>query len=176
MPSPLPPAPPQDIRPIREAVTIPTSTPEAESSTLPLILWALCGIVAISIVIAFILWLKRRAETKRIPNLQQKAIQQLKDIQKFMTPEHSREYTIAVSNTLRQFIEFRFNLPSTRRTTPEFLQQITQDPSFDLGPYQKSLDHFFPQCDIGKFSGHTLTSEEMTTLHQAALNVIQSEH
>lgn len=177
MPSPLPSAPPQDIRPIREAVTIPAPPSlTAETSYLPLILWVIGSILALAAIAALILYLKRRSEANRIPNLQQKAIQQLADSQKLMTPALSREYTIAVSNILRQFIEARFLLPSTRLTTPEFLQQITQDTSLDLGPYRESLEQFFNRCDFGKFSGHTLPSEEMTTLHQAALDVIQSEH
>jgi len=166
----------EDIRPIREAVSIHIPTPEAETSHLPLILWVLGGVAAIAALIALAIWLKRRAEAKRIPNLKQKAIQHLTDSQKLMTPEHSREFAIAVSNILRQFIEARFKLPSTRRTTPEFLQHISQDKNLSLGVYRKNLDHFFNKCDLGKFSGHTFSAKEMTTLHQAALDVIQSEH
>ena len=178
----LPPAPlatspqTQDIRPIRDAVTIPAPpSPPAEVSHLPLILWIICGIVALAAIAALIIYLKRRAEANRIPNLQQKAIIQLSDCKKLMTPAHSREFTIAVSNILRTFIESRFQLPSTRLTTPEFLTKITHDTTLDLGPYQKSLCEFFNQCDFGKFSGNELDAESLLKLHQTALEVVHAE-
>jgi len=169
------PAPPQDIRPIREAVNIPVPTPPAETSHLSSALWVIGGLTALITIIALVRWLKLRAEANRLPNLQQKALHELEKAKQLISPEHSRAFSIAVSDTLRHFIESRFNLPSTRQTTPEFLQHLQTDTTLDLGPYRESLQEFFTQCDFGKFSGNTLPPDQMTTIHQAAINVVKVE-
>jgi hypothetical protein len=165
----------QDIRPIRDAVNIPVPTTPAETHYLTYALWGLGGLVVIIAIIALVRWLKRRAEANRIPNLQQKALRELENAKQLISPEHSRTFSITVSNTLRHFIEGRFKLPSTRQTTPEFLQQLQTNTSLDLGPYHDSLQQFFTQCDFGKFSGDTLTTEQMNTILQSAINVVQVE-
>jgi len=169
------PTSPQDIRPIRDAVEIPVLSPPAESSHSHTVLWVIGGIIALIAAIAIIRWLKHRAEANRIPNLQQKALQELEAAKKLISTEHSREFAIAVSDTLRRFIEGRFNLPTTRQTTPEFLEELSKNTTLDLGPYSNALTEFFTQCDFGKFSGSSITPEQMTNLHQAAVNVVQVE-
>ncbi len=163
----------EDIRPIRDAVEIPV--PPTETSYLPLALQILAGILAAAAVVALILWLRRRAAANRIPNLQKIALKQLEAARSLMTPEHSRDYAIEISNILRNFIEKRFHLPSTRQTTEEFLRDLTTKTPTDLGPYQYALTHFFQQSDIGKFSSHSLTPDEMRALEASARDVIQSE-
>jgi len=167
--------PPQDIRPIRDAVQIPVVTPTAETSYLSIALWVIGGLLALAAIIVLVRWLKRRAEANRIPNLQQKALRELEEAKKLISPEQSRDFAIAVSDTLRRFIEGRFNLPSTRQTTPEFLEHLSKNTTLDLGPYSNALTQFFTQCDFGKFSGSSITTDQMNALHKAALDVVQVE-
>jgi len=172
--APAPSAPgaaPEDIRPIRGAVEIP---PPPESPW-PTVLAVAGGILALALLVALAVWLKRRAEARRIPNLRQKAEKALEDARKLMTPEHSRDYSIAVSDIVRSFIEGVFKLPSTRRTTEEFLAELSAGNIVNLGPYQETLDRFLHLCDLGKFAGYRLSEEEMQNLHQAALDVIRCE-
>ena len=92
-----------------------------------------------------------------------------------MRENRSRDYSISVSDIVRQFIESRFQLPVTQRTTQEFIRELTDKGEVDLGPYRQTLDHFLNQCDFGKFSGDTLHSHDMEKLHEAALDVVQCE-
>jgi len=170
---PQPPTPTDDdIRPIRGAVTI----PEPEVSSLPQTAAQSVGaIVIVAGIIALILWLKRRAKTRRIPNLQQKAISALDETKFIMAEDRSRDYSISVSDIVRHFIESRFQLAVTQRTTQEFIRELANNNEVDLGPYRQTLDHFLNQCDFGKFSGDALSSHEMEKLHTAALDVVQCE-
>lgn len=164
--------PADDIRPIRGAVEIPQ--PE-ESNILADIMPYLAGLIVVLLVIGIVLWLKRRAEARRIPNLQHKAIQALEKSKKLISEEHSRDYSIKVSDIVREFIEKRFHLPATQRTTEEFISGLTQNDHLDLGPYRESLQQFLQQSDFGKFSGDALDATVMEHLHDAALQVVQSE-
>lgn len=168
-----PPTSTDDIRPIRDLVTIPVQ--QTEPSYLPIVLWTILGFVALAVITALLVWLKRRSDAKRIPNLQQKALQQLTDSQSLITPGQSRAFSIAVSDILRGFIEARFYLPSTRRTTEEFLTDLSHESHIDLEIYQDSLNEFFHQCDHGKFSGDSLSSDEMRKLSDAVRDVVQAE-
>lgn len=167
-----PTAPADDIRPIRGSVTI----PEPEVSSLPqTAAQSLAAIIVIAAIIGLIFWLKRRAKTRRIPNLQQKAISALTKTKSILSEDRSRDYSISVSDIVRDFIESRFQLPITQRTTQEFIRELAANNEIHLGPYRQTLDHFLNQCDFGKFSGDTLTSLEMEKLHAAALDVVQCE-
>ena len=167
-------APPatDDIRPIRGPITIPEPEPSSIPTTAIQIGFGLLGLIAI---VAIIIWLKRRAEARRLPGLQQKAIKALDSAQQLITEDQSRDYTISVSDIVRSFIEKRFKLPATQRTSEEFISELAKGNTVDLGPYSETIQHFLNQCDFGKFSGDTLNSEEMKNLHQAALQVVQCE-
>ena len=170
----LPPTSPSgdDIRPIRGAVVI----PEPEASTFPqTAAQSAAAIVIIAAIIGLILWLKHRAKTRRIPNLQQKALSALEQTKSMMTEHQSRDYAISVSDIVRHFMESRFRLAVTQRTTQEFIQELTANNQVDLDPYRQTLDHFLNQCDFGKFSGDALASHDMEQLYTAALDVVQCE-
>ncbi len=166
-----PAAPAGDIRPIRGAVEI----PEPPQSPVPMVLAVLGGVVLVALLVALGIWLKRRAEARRIPGLRQRAVKALEKAKGMMDPERSREYSIAVSGIVREFIEGRFKLPSTRRTTEEFMEALSEGDTVDLGPYRETLDHFLHLCDLGKFAGYKLAREEMENLHAAALDVVRCE-
>lgn len=164
-----------DIRPIHDTITIPPQISPEHTSYGTIILWSIAGVLLLAGIIALLLWLKRRAEARRIPNLQQKALKKLEKASELMTASQSRAYSIAVSDILRQFIEERFYLPSTRRTSDEFLQDLSRNPHIDLGPYRENLEAFFEQSDRGKFSGDSLSQSLMQSLHDTARQVIESE-
>lgn len=161
-----------DIRPLRGEVPI----PEPEISTLPTtILQVVIILLSIVAITLLIIWLKRRAAARRIPNLQQKAIEELNQASKLITDRQSRKYSISASDIVRHFLLARFKLPATQQTTQEFITGLTTTSDLDLGPYHASLSHFLEQCDFGKFSGDNLSTSDMETLHQAAVEVVNCE-
>jgi len=174
MPNTITPPQTEDIRPIRDAVDIPV--PQPETSQMPLIVQIIIAILVLAAIIGLVIWLRRRAAANRIPNLRKAATAKLKSIRKLMAPETSREYTIEVSNILREFIEKRFHLPATSQTSEEFLRDLSTKNPVDLGPYKDALVHFFRQCDVGKFSSRPLSHDELKVLESSAQEVIESEN
>ena len=161
-----------DIRPIRGAVTIPEPETKPVISELTKTAAKISGAILLATALLVAI---RRAKTSRIPNLQQKAISALEETKSIMAEDRSRDYSISVSDIVRHFIESRFQLAITQRTTQEFIRELADNNEVDLGPYRQTLDHFLNQCDFGKFSGDALSSHEMEKLHTAALDVVQCE-
>lgn len=161
-------SPDGDIRGIRGPVEIP-----------PVQEWQnglLAGFVVL-LLIALLVWMygyfKRRA-ARRVLSAREQALSDLDRAKELMSESSSRDYAYAVSDVLRGFLEVRFSMPTTRRTTDEFLQAITRNETA-LGPYKATLQDFLAYCDLGKFGKWQLSTNEMFALHQSATSVINAE-
>lgn len=84
-----------------------------------------------------------------------------------------------VSGAVRQYIEARFALPVTQRTSEEFLSELLTraDVSPLLASKRPELSHFLETCDLAKFAARSLQRETMRALSAAALRFIEAaEH
>ena len=61
-------------------------------------------------------------------------------------------YAVLVSETIRTYLGQRFQTPSTRRTTEEFLRQMEADPATPLAEHRDLLRDFLQSCDLVKFA------------------------
>lgn len=77
-----------------------------------------------------------------------------------------------VSLAVREYVEARFELPATHRTSEEFLSDLLGSES--LAPQRPLLSGFLQTCDLAKFAGRTLQHEAMHELHAAALQFIEA--
>ena len=85
------------------------------------------------------------------------ALQRLEDIRALMRPQSAREFSIAVSDIVRSYIEQGFELTATHRTTEEFLRDLLEFPHAALARHRALLSEFLHQCDLVKFAGMSLT-------------------
>jgi hypothetical protein len=85
-----------------------------------------------------------------------------------MRPETARAFGIAASELIRDYIEKRFDVFATQRTTEEFLQALLQSPSEALARHRLLLAEFLQQCDFVKFAGDSLAVTDMESLFQSA--------
>jgi hypothetical protein len=85
-----------------------------------------------------------------------------------MRPDTARAFGIAASELLRDYIEKRFDVVATQRTTEEFLQALLQSPNEALSRHQLLLAEFLQQCDFVKFAGDSLAVTDMESLFQSA--------
>ena len=86
-------------------------------------------------------------------------------------------YAERVSAILRQYIEARFQIRSTRQTTREFfarLQDSTTIAEVDIKNRKGDLQECMEQCDIAKFAHGTPNKEGMTGMDQAVRNFIET--
>ncbi len=112
-------------------------------------------------------WLKRRREPRALLSFEL-ALQQLDAIRPLMQPAAAREFSIAVSDVVRVYIERRFDVIATHRTTEEFLRDLLDSTKPSLARHRGLLSEFLHQCDLVKFGGLSLTLQSMEALHQSA--------
>ena len=90
-----------------------------------------------------------------------------------MQPQKAREFSIAVSDIVRVYIEQRFNATATHRTTEEFLHDLLDSSNTTLAKHRVLLSDFLQQCDLVKFAGMSLTTRNMESLHHSAEAFVQ---
>jgi hypothetical protein len=149
----------EDIRDIRGPKTLSAS-------------WALPAILAAAVLAAlwvYILW-RRRQRATQTPTLTlaELTLQRLEATRPLMHPHTARAFGIAASELIRDYIEKRFEVVATQRTTEEFLQALLQNPQQTLVRHRPLLADFLQQCDLVKFAGHSLATTDLNSLFQSA--------
>jgi hypothetical protein len=96
------------------------------------------------------------------------ALQRLEEIRILMQPARAREFSTAASDIVRSYIEQRFAVTATRRTTEEFLRDLLETPNASLARHQSLLGDFLHQCDFVKFAAMSLNEQNMESLRESA--------
>jgi HAMP domain-containing protein len=118
---------------------------------------------------AYVVWRRRhRGIRRRTLTLSERTLQRLDSTRPLMRPETARAFGIAASELIRDYIEKRFDVFATQRTTEEFLQALLQSPSEALARHRLLLAEFLQQCDFVKFAGDSLAVTDMESLFQSA--------
>ena len=90
-----------------------------------------------------------------------------------MNPEMAERFSIMVSKTIRTYIEKRFGMKVTRKTTHEFITQVAAEPSNELNRHREQLREFLSHCDLSKFARYTFNQEQMEKMHQSAWRFVE---
>lgn len=134
--------------------------------------WLLTALAGAVIVIALSAWIARRRRRRSVAprrlTLSEATLERLEKTRSLMRPESAREFGIAASEIIRHYIEKRFNIVATQRTTEEFLQALLQGPNETLSRHRALLAEFLQQCDFIKFAGASLALMDLETLFQSA--------
>lgn len=133
--------------------------------------WVLPALIAGAVLAAlsiYGLWRWRRRRTVRVLLPHEIALQRLEDIRALMQPPSAREFSTAVSDIVRRYIEQSFAVTATRRTTEEFLRDLLESSNASLARHQGLLGEFLHQCDFVKFAALSLTLQNMESLRQSA--------
>lgn len=134
--------------------------------------WVLPAVVAGTVLLALggygiWRWLRRRRRPRVLLPFEV-ALQRLEEMRALMQPEHAREFSIAVSDVVRRYIEERFAVTATHRTTEEFLHDLLESSHAPLARHRALLSEFLQACDLVKFAGMSLTLQNMESLHHSA--------
>jgi hypothetical protein len=150
----------EDIRDIRG--------PKSElipSSLLP-------ALIAAAIALAVGIYILRRRRNQgtaaRKLTLLEQTLERLEGTRPLMKPATAREFGSAASEVVRNYIERRFSVIATQRTTEEFLQALLQGSNETLARHRPLLADFLQQCDFVKFAGASLAESDMETLFNSA--------
>jgi hypothetical protein len=149
----------EDIRDIRGPKALPSSW------LWPL--WLAGGAALAALLYAGWLWNRRRALAAALLPYEI-ALARLEEARALMQPENAREFSIAVSEIVRHYIEQRFRVWAARRTTEEFLHDLLEPSDALLKSHRGLLAEFLRHCDLAKFARWILSSEEMDTMLESA--------
>src|ERR1035437_3721984 len=154
-----------DIRDIRPPVEIPSGWEW---------LWWTCGGLALA-TLAFWLWRywqKRRTQVPVAPPVPAhiRARQKLQEALALIA--QPKPFCILVSDTVRLYLEERFEFRAPERTTEEFLHEL-QGTNLLLPDQKSSLGEFLQCCDLVKFAKYEPREPELRDLHDSALRLVE---
>jgi hypothetical protein len=135
--------------------------------------WAVPAVLAAAIIVALcfayvVRRRRRRGMRPRTLTLLERTLQHLDGTRPLMRPDTARQFGIAASELIRDYIEKRFDVVATQRTTEEFLQALPQSSNDALARHRSLLAEFLQQCDFVKFAGDSLAVSDMELLFQIA--------
>ena len=139
-------------------------------------LWLVLALVAVALLLAlgaYLLWRRKKRLPPPRPLLPfEIALQGLEQIRTLMDPAKVREFSIAISDIVRKYIEDAFHITATHRTTEEFLRDLLDSSNTSLAAHRGLLAEFLNQCDMAKFAGVSLSRQIIESLHQSARSFV----
>ncbi len=152
-------APDEDIRDIRG--------PKSIFPLWQVLAWIAAG--ALAAIGGYVGWRRmRRPQPPRPLEIFEIALERLEDIRPLMQPATVREFSIAISDVVRQYIEAQMKITATHRTTEEFLHDLLDSQNAALAAHRNLLAGFLQACDMAKFAGVGLSMRIMEALHSSA--------
>jgi hypothetical protein len=153
-----------DIHPLKPPVEIPNGW---------LWFWVVVVLIIVAVV-AYFLW--RRWQKKQdapivIPVVPPHERARLKLQEALTLFSQPRPFCILVSDTVRQYLEERFNFHAPERTTEEFLHEL-QATDLLLTDQKGSLGEFLLVCDMVKFARYEPGQPELQALHESAVRLV----
>jgi len=136
-------------------------------------LWWTIGILIFALAVFFLWrWWKHNQVAKKIERIippHERARKKLEAALRMISePE---PFTVLVSDTIRVYLEERFNFHAPDRTTEEFLYELQNTEL--LTPDQKqTLGEFLSRCDLVKFARYEPTESELRELYDSANRLI----
>ena len=124
---------------------------------------------------AALLFLLKRRKRSTVPQLSpwDRALSELTGAKTLLTTNKPLLYMTRVSLVLRNYIESRFAIKSTRQTTGEFLQDLNTS---SVDPLIKNcrdeLQTCLEQCDMAKFAHQIPMKENMELVEDAIVSFI----
>jgi hypothetical protein len=156
-------APGEDIRDIRPPYHIPSNLP-----------WILGAASAAALAAAgYGAWRwTRKGARKLLPY--EIALEKLEATRRLIHPDTTREFSIAVSEIVRSFIEECFPVRAAHRTTDEFLHELAAQTDSPLAAHREAFAPFLEHCDLAKFARWNLPAPQMEAMLDSARAFILS--
>ena len=137
------------------------------------VFWVL-GALAVAVLLAWLwrYWQRRRMQEPVIPVIPPhvRAKQKLEEALALLG--QPREFCILVSDTIRWYLEERFDFHAPERTTEEFLYEL-RETNLLLPDQKESLGGFLERCDLVKFARYEPGEPELRDLHESALRLVE---
>jgi hypothetical protein len=147
--------PGEDIRDIHGPIATPPTTPAW---------WYAAGAGVAAALAGTLIAVSRRKRGALPPDV--RALQALARHRELLGG-NARDFSVAVSETLRGYLEEAFSIRAPHRTTDELLADLMQDRS-PIAAHRAELAEFLGHCDLAKFARWSLSPAEMTAMLASA--------
>jgi len=134
--------------------------------------YALAGILLLLLAYVVWKWFRKRKifQSKEAFEI---AFEELKKAKALMKPEMAERFSVMVSKTIRNYVEKRFGMKVTRKTTHEFITQVAAKPTSELNRHSEPLREFLGHCDLAKFARQTFSEEQMGKMYRSAWRFVE---
>jgi hypothetical protein len=133
------------------------------------IVLAVCAAVALSVL----LWLRFRPHRLlSAKSAYELTLENLEKARALLREDNPVPYAVFVSETIRGYLGQRFQSPSTRRTTEEFLRLMEADAATPLAAHRELLRDFLQSCDLVKFARYQPALTELEHVQSRAFTFV----
>jgi hypothetical protein len=139
----------------------------------PITLWlGLSGCVML-LLVAWFIWMsyKGKRKPKSPPEV---ALAVLNELEAKSESLGAEAFAYHAAKAVRQYIAVQFGFDAPRRTTEEFLRELARDEKRLLVSEGDHLRTFLKTCDLAKFAGSDLDSNQRGELVQAARTFVSA--
>lgn len=151
----------------------PINLPEPRNYWLPI---AIAVLILLLAALAFFL-IKRRKKTASPLPAHEVALAEIAKAKSWMSENNGLFYAQKLSGILRQYIESRFFVQSTRQTTHELLSTLQSDsaPTANApGQHLDELQACLEQCDMAKFAHLPPTIQAMAKMESSVVRFVET--
>jgi hypothetical protein len=154
-----------DIRDIKPPMNIPSGW--------EWLWWVLAALATIAVaVLIWRWWQKRKANIPVVP-LVPAHVRAKEMLEKALALiAHPKPFCTLVSDTVRTYLEERFDFRAPERTTEEFLHELRGTDLLSAEQKEK-LGEFLESCDLVKFAKYEPGESELRGLHGSALRLVE---
>ena len=135
-------------------------------------LWLALALIA-AIALLILLWILFKPRHQLTPKTAYDlTLEKLEKARALLREDQPIPYAVMVSEAIRTYLGQRFQSPSTRRTTEEFLRQMEADRTTPLAEHRALLREFLQSCDLVKFARYQPTLSELEQVQQNAYGFV----
>jgi len=154
-----------DIRDIKPPIEIPNGW---------VWLWIAAAALAVLAILFFAwrFWIRNRSNISVPPPIpaHMRAKQKLEEALAFIS--QPKEFCVLVSDTIRFYLEERFQFRAPEWTTEEFLRELGETDLLAV-EQKESLGNFLESCDLVKFAKYEPREPELRELHSSAVRLVE---
>lgn len=132
------------------------------------------GTLVAAIIVAATVWFVIRSRRKQVPvqSPRERTLEALDRMQKEIDDLSPYQFSIRISEILRQYATEQYNLPVTRQTSIEFLNSIKTASPFSEDE-RMLLEDFLNRCDLIKFARYEATAADSRLLLEEATRFVK---
>jgi hypothetical protein len=135
--------------------------------------WGLAALAVAALAFwAWRYWQKRHTQIPSVPVIPPHLLAKQKLHEALALIGQPREFCTLVSDTIRWYLEGRFEFHAPERTTEEFLHELQGTDLLTLDQ-KDSLGEFLRRCDLVKFARYEPGQPELHDLHDSAMRLVE---